>query len=406
MKTTINTALKDSLPAMEAIDIISRCVHCGFCNATCPTYQELGDERDGPRGRIYLIKQLLERGSATERTRVHLDRCLTCRSCETTCPSGVEYGRLVDIGRGIIEKQQVRPLHERFLRWALCQILPYKERFTFFLRLGQVFRWLFPAFLRQKIPIWKKTPTWPETNHNRIMIVLAGCAQPGATPNTNVAAARVCEKLGISLREIAMAGCCGAMSYHMSRQDEALNFARRNIDAWWPAVESGAEALVVTASGCGTMVKDYGELLRSDRSYAAKAAKISDLTKDLSEILLNEDLSILRIGSEQQKTAIHCPCSLQHAQNLPNAVENILSTLKFDLAKTIDQHLCCGSAGVYSILEPKMSQKLLNNKLKALTMDDPQRIVTANVGCQLHLASVADIPVMHWIEVVDELMEY
>ena len=404
MKTTINPSLTSSLPAIQAIGIIEKCVHCGFCNATCPTYLELGDERDGPRGRIYLIKQLLERGSATERTRTHLDRCLSCRSCETTCPSGVEYGRLLDIGRNIIENQQVRPLNEKFLRWALCKILPYRKRFTFFLRLGQAFRWLLPAVLSQKIPERTKTRPWPENTHSRIMIVLAGCAQPGATPNTNVAAARVFDKLGISLQEIDMAGCCGAMSYHMSRHDEALNFARHNIDAWWPAVENGAEALVITASGCGTMVKDYGELLRSDSVYAAKASKISSLTKDLSEILLDEDLSKLHIGRQRKKTAIHCPCSLAHAQNLPMSVENILSFLKVDVAKTRDQHLCCGSAGVYSILEPKMSRRLLDKKLIALTMDNPQRIVTANVGCQLHLASRADVPVMHWIELVDELV--
>jgi len=402
MKTDLHPLFRDTEEGEEAEAILRSCVHCGFCTATCPTYQELGDERDGPRGRIYLIKQLLEEGEATEKTRKHLDRCLTCRSCETTCPSGVQYGRLVDIGRYVVERQQRRPLQERLLRWGLRQVLPYANRFTPLLRLGQMVKPLLPAYLHNKIPA-KQTPSpWPKSSHHRVMVALAGCAQPAATPNTNAAAARVLDKLGITLVEPPKAGCCGAMSYHLSEHDEGLNFARRNIDAWWPAIESGAEAVVITASGCGTMVKEYGHLLASDPLYAEKAQKISALARDLSEVIAAEDLTALQFNDKGQKTAVHCPCSLQHGQQLPDSVEKILTDAGLNLAATKDKHLCCGSAGTYSLLQPQMSQQLLENKLQALTADNPERIVTANVGCQIHLASKAEVPVQHWIEVIDE----
>lgn len=402
MKTDLHPMFRGTPEGEEAEAILRTCVHCGFCTATCPTYQELGDERDGPRGRIYLIKQLLEEGGATDKTRKHLDRCLTCRSCETTCPSGVQYGRLVDIGRHMVERQQQRPLKERLLRWGLRQVLPYANRFTPLLRLGQLFRPLLPAFLRTKIPARQTPSPWPKNSHNRVMVALAGCAQPGATPNTNAAAARVLDKLGITLVEPPKAGCCGAMSYHLSEHDEGLNFARRNIDAWWPAIEQGAEAVVITASGCGTMVKDYGHLLGNDPVYAEKAKTVSALAKDLSEVVVAEDLSKLQLDDKGQKTAVHCPCSLQHGQQLPESVDKILTDAGLNLAATNDKYLCCGSAGTYSLLQPQMSQQLLDNKLKALTVDNPERIVTANVGCQMHLATKANVPVQHWIEVIDE----
>ncbi len=404
MKTHLHPRYRDTSECQEAEAIIRSCVHCGFCTATCPTYQELGDERDGPRGRIYLIKQLLEEGSATAKTRKHLDRCLSCRACETTCPSGVQYGRLVDIGRHRVERQQRRPMLERMLRWGLRQVLPYPKRFIFLLRLGQLLRPLLPVYVRSKIPLQQKPSPWPQTRQGRIMVALAGCAQPGATPNTNAAAARVLDKLGITLVEPPKAGCCGAMSYHLSEHEEALTFFRRNIDAWWPVVEGGAEAIVISASGCGTMVKDYGQLLAKDPAYAEKARAISAMTKDLSEIIGAEDLSALRLKDKGQKTAVHCPCSLQHGQQLPDSVDRILSDAGFNLAETKDRHLCCGSAGTYSLLQPKLSQQLLENKLRALTVDNPGRIVTANVGCQMHLATKADVPVQHWIEVIDESM--
>ncbi len=402
MQTNIHPKFKGTKMGEEAEAILRSCVHCGFCTATCPTYQELGDERDGPRGRIYLIKQLLETGEATDKTRKHMDRCLSCRSCETTCPSGVEYGRLADIGKEIIERQQTRPLWEAATRWGLRQILPYAGRFSVLLRIGQWVRPVLPAMIKDKVPLRAPALAWPTSRHPRVMLVLAGCAQPGATPNTNAATARVLDRLGISLVEAPKAGCCGAVSYHLSKHEEGLDFMRRNIDAWWPEIERGAEAVVITASGCGTMVKDYGKLLNSDPAYASKAQRVSELTKDISEVISVADIERLDLKTDGKKTAIHCPCSLQHGLQLSDRVDQLLAAAGFDLAKTKDKHLCCGSAGTYSILQPKLSGKLLSNKLQALSIDSPDRIVTANVGCQLHLASESKMPVQHWIELLDQ----
>ncbi len=402
MQTNLHPKFQHTPEGKEADAILRSCVHCGFCTATCPTYLELGDERDGPRGRIYLLKQLLETGEATEKTRRHMDRCLSCRSCETTCPSGVEYGRLADIGKGIIERQQTRPLWEKVTRWGLRQILPYARRFSALLRMGQWVRPLLPAIIKEKVPPRVVTLTWPTSNHQRVMLVLAGCAQPGATPNTNAAAARVLDRLGISLVEAANAGCCGAVSYHLSEHDEGLDFMRRNIDAWWPSIEQGAEAIVITASGCGTMVKDYGKLLKADPVYADKARRVSELARDISEVITVDDIEKLSLRADSLKTAVHCPCTLQHGLQLPDRVDQLLAAAGLDLARTKDKHLCCGSAGTYSILQPVLSKTLLSNKLQALSIDNPDRIVTANVGCQLHLASQAEIPVQHWIELLEQ----
>lgn len=401
MQTSIHPDMAVLPHVDEAEDILRACVHCGFCTATCPTYQHFGDERDGPRGRIYLIKQLLETNEVTEKTQQHLDRCLTCRSCETTCPSGVQYGRLVDIGRGIVEDKVERPLPDKATRWLLRKILPYPKRFGFLLFWGQLFRPLLRGKLKTKVPPKKQASPWPSTSHQRKMLALAGCAQSVTTPNTNAATARVLDKLGVTLVEAPKAGCCGAVNYHLSAHDDGLDDMRRNIDAWWPAIEAGAEAIVMTASGCGAMVKDYGELLAHDTDYADKAQKITALTKDISEILENEDLSVLNI-QEDNATAYHCPCTLQHGQQLKGGVEAILEKVGVPLTKTKDTHLCCGSAGTYSILQAETSQQLLDNKLNALTMDDPVQIVTANVGCQMHLETKANVPVKHWIELLDQ----
>ena len=404
MKTDLIAIYKESSAGQEAEAILRSCVHCGFCNATCPTYQELNDERDGPRGRIYLIKQILEGGEVTSKTQMHLDRCLSCRSCETTCPSGVQYSRLLDFGRNELEKKLKRPLAQQWLRWGLRQVLPYPERFNALLKIGQLLSPVLPALIKAKIPAKGKiNAPWPTTSHPRVMLVLAGCAQPAATPSTNISAARVLDKLGISLVEQAQAGCCGALSYHLAAHEEGLDFMRRNIDAWWPAGEAGAEAIVMTASGCGAMVQDYGHMLRNDIQYAQKAAKISALTKDISEILMSEDLQQFSLTASSKKVAVHCPCTLQHAMGQGGNVETLLKRAGFDLAMTKDKHLCCGSAGSYSILQPQLSQKLLDKKLKALKVDDPALIVTSNVGCQLHLASKADVPVRHWIELLDDV---
>ncbi len=402
MKTDLIPLYQATPEGREAEEILRNCVHCGFCTATCPTYQELNDERDGPRGRIYLIKQLLEGGEVTDKTRKHLDRCLTCRSCETTCPSGVKYGRLIDFGRAAVEKVAPRPTSERLKRWTLRQVLPRRQLFGTLLKLGQAVRPVLPKELQVKMPPKRRPHSiWPSNRHPRVMLALAGCAQPSATPNTNLAAARVLDRLGITLVEESKAGCCGAVSYHLGAHDEGLDYMRRNIDAWWPAVEAGAEAIVMTASGCGSMVQEYGHALANDPMYADKAQRISELAKDLSEILLAEDLSQLNLGELNERIAVHCPCTLQHAMKQGGSVEQILSNAGIELIKTKDKHLCCGSAGTYSILQPEISQKLLKNKLAALTIEQPDRIVTANVGCQLHLETKAKVPVQHWIELLD-----
>ena len=406
MKTDIHPLYHELPKIDQAESILRNCVHCGFCTATCPTYQVLGDERDSPRGRIYLIKQMLETGKVTEASQTHLDRCLTCRSCETTCPSGVEYGKLLDISRDIMDKQLPRNFKQRLLRTALRQVLPYPNRFGPLLKLGQLSRPLLPPVLKAKVPATAATRVTPKaspttTGLNRKMLVLAGCAQSVATPNTNQAAARVLAKLGIELITAPKAGCCGAVSYHLGAHDEGLDFMRRNIDAWWPYVEQGVEAIISSASGCGVMIHEYAELLAHDSDYADKAAKISALAKDLTQVIEAEPLETLNIKVDE-KLAVHCPCTLQHGLGLSGSVERIMLRLGARLARTEDGHLCCGSAGTYSITQPTLSQTLKAKKLKALTVDDPEKIVTANVGCQLHLSDNQQAPVSHWIELLDQ----
>ncbi|HTN34637.1 MAG TPA: glycolate oxidase subunit GlcF [Marinobacter sp.] len=401
MQTNLVQQFASTPEGQEAEAILRACVHCGFCTATCPTYQELNDERDGPRGRIYLMKMFLEGGDVTEKTRKHLDSCLACRSCETTCPSGVQYGRLLDISRGFMETELPRSMGDKWLRWALGRVIPNRQLFGFLLRVGQSLRPVLPAKLRTKVPPEKHAKPWPATNHNRTALALAGCVQPSATPATNAAAARVLDRLGITLVEAPEAGCCGAVNYHLSEHDIALDRMRRNIDAWWPAIKSGAEAIVMTASGCGAMVQDYGHLLRHDPVYAAKAQKVSELCVDLGGFLLRQDLEALKVSHNPGKVAFHCPCTLQHAMKQSGVVEQVLAKVGVKLAVTKDKHLCCGSAGTFSVLQPELSQKLLDNKLKALSADNPDQIVTANVGCQMHLETKSEVPVKHWIELLD-----
>ncbi len=400
MQTQLAETFLNSAQGQEADAILRACTHCGFCNAVCPTYQLLGDELDGPRGRIYLIKSLLEGAEVTETTQLHLDRCLTCRACETTCPSGVQYGRLADIGRGLIEQRVKRPWREHLLRRLLCMFIPYPARFTTVLRLAQWFKPLLPANLRRSVPPRQKGTLWPTAQHKRRMLILDGCAQPAISPTINAATARVLDKLGISLVRPPNAGCCGAISYHLGAHEEGLNFMRRNITAWWPHIESGIEAIVITASGCGSLVKEYGHLLQHDPDYVEKAARVSALTQDISEILVRQDLSMLKPAAGK-KIACHTPCSLQHAQKLPGAVENILGKLGFELTDVPDAHLCCGSAGTYSILQQELSRELLKNKLTALQSGGPECIATANIGCLTHLQSASNVPVKHWIELLD-----
>ena len=401
MQTAIPHALLERPEIAEADAILRSCVHCGFCNATCPTYQLLGSELDGPRGRIYLIKEMLEGNASTAKTRLHLDRCLTCRSCETTCPSGVQYGRLVDIGRNEIERRAPRPWWSRLLRASMLSVMPYTSRMRIALWLGKLASPLLPATLRKKIPRPRAATPWPHARHKRRMLVLQGCVQPLTAPTTNAAAARVLDKLGISLISAAKAGCCGAMDQHMSATEAARDKMRRNIDAWWPAVEQGAEAIVMTASGCGVMVKDYGHTLQHDPVYAAKAARIAALTMDLSEILRKENLAQFASIGQGKRVACQSSCTLQHGQKLGGVVENILQQCGFVLTPVADNHLCCGAAGTYTLLQPALSQQLLHNKLNALEQGKPEVIVTSNIGCQLHLESASKLQVRHWIELLD-----
>jgi glycolate oxidase iron-sulfur subunit len=402
MQTSIPLHLLSHPDIAEADAILRTCVHCGFCNATCPTYQLLGSELDGPRGRIYLIKEMLETGQASDKTRLHLDRCLTCRACETTCPSGVSYGRLIDIGRGMVEALAPRSLAEKLLRKAMLAVLPYTARISVALKLARVFRPLLPQQLQKKIPA-RQTPTvTPAITHARRMLILNGCIQPLSTPNTNAATARVLDRLGISLVSAPGAGCCGALNQHLSDSAGASAMMRRNIDAWWPHVENGVEAIVMTASGCGVMVKEYGAALKDDAEYADKAARISELTHDLSEILNRENLDAFVHIGQGMRVAYQSSCTLQHGQKLGGTVEEILQRCGYELTHVADGHLCCGAAGTYTLLQAKLSRQLLENKLAALHDGKPEIIASANVGCQMHLASASDLPVKHWIELLEQ----
>jgi glycolate oxidase iron-sulfur subunit len=406
MQTNLADFIKDTPQGQEADSILRKCVHCGFCLATCPTYSLLGDELDSPRGRIYLMKQMLEGAPVTEKTQLHLDRCLTCRACETTCPSGVQYGRLVDIGRDIVEKTVSRSFADSVRRTLLRKLLTSPALFGAGLTLGRMFKGVLPVVLARKIPARREDGAWPAPRHARKMLVLNGCVQPALAPDINAATARVLDQLGISLIKAGQAGCCGAVSHHLNAQDEALQLARRNIDAWWPHIEAGAEAVVVTASGCGTMVDEYGHLLRNDAAYANKAARVSDLCKDVSQIISAEEdrLSELFKAVRPQakvKLAFHSPCSLQHGLKIRGLVEGLLRQAGFDLTAVPDSHLCCGSAGTYSLLQPELSRRLLENKVFALESGQPAIIATANIGCLTHIESGAATPVRHWIEILD-----
>ncbi|WP_282370886.1 glycolate oxidase subunit GlcF [Pseudomonas sp. PS02290] len=404
MQTTLSEHARSLPRGEEAESILRSCVHCGFCNATCPTYQLLGDELDGPRGRIYLIKQVLEGKEVTEKTQLHLDRCLSCRNCETTCPSGVDYHNLLDIGREVVDAAVPRPLGQRLLRDSLRAVVPNAGLFKSLTQLGKSFRPLLPVALRTKLPgNIRPAKARPTRQHARQMLILEGCVQPGLSPNTNAATARVLDRLGISVTSIAQAGCCGAVDYHLNAQEQGLQRARRNIDAWWPSIQAGAEAIVQTASGCGAFVKDYGHLLRNDPAYAQKAAAISERTRDLVEVLRAEPLEQLG-GCTRQTLAFHCPCTLQHAQKLGGAVESVLTRLGFNLTPVPDSHLCCGSAGTYSITQPVLAKQLRDNKMNALESGNPDVIATANIGCQTHLASANRTPVKHWIELIEDAL--
>ena len=411
MQTQLAPAYRDTPEGQEAEAILRKCVHCGFCTATCPTYQLLGDELDGPRGRIYLIKQVLEGQAPTRKTQLHLDRCLTCRNCESTCPSGVQYGHLVDIGRKLVDAQVPRPLGERAARWALQEGIN-SPLFAPAMRLGQAVRGALPDAVRAKVPAQRPRRALPQRVHARRVLLLAGCVQPSMAPQIHDATVRVLDAAGITGVVAPEAGCCGAVRFHLNDQEGGLAQMRANIDAWWPLVDGSAkegavEALVMNASGCGATVKDYGHLLRHDAAYAAKAARISALTRDLSELLptlvpaLRGRLANLPSGP----VAYHPPCTLQHGQKLRGGVEQHLRALGFDVQLPQESHLCCGSAGTYSVLQAPLSQQLRTRKLGHLDALAPVVIASANVGCITHLQGGTPVPVRHWVELLDEALQ-
>ncbi len=408
MQTSLTDVIKRTSDGEQAEAIIRTCVHCGFCLATCPTYQLLGNELDSPRGRIYLIKEALEGKEVTANTQLHLDRCLTCRACETTCPSGVEYGRLLDIGREHVEQQVGRDMPAGMFRHVLRKVLTHQAAFSALLRVARVVAPLLPRKLRRKVPARRTAAAPPVPRHARKMLLLDGCVQPVLDPAINSAAIALLDRIGLSLIVARSAGCCGAIAYHMNVRHDALDHVRRNVDAWWPALEAGAEGVVVTASGCGPMLQEYGHLLQDDPAYAHKAARISSLTRDVSQLVADHREALLAALRETPanaalpRVAFHSPCTLQHGLKLNGVVERILRAAGFEVLSVADAHLCCGSAGTYSITQPELSDRLLDRKITALEQGKPDVIATANIGCLMHLSSAARAPVVHWVELLAE----
>jgi glycolate oxidase iron-sulfur subunit len=408
MQTQLSPEYQQRADGRAAEAILRKCVHCGFCTATCPTYQLLGDELDGPRGRIYLMKQVLEGAEPTRKTQLHLDRCLTCRNCETTCPSGVDYGHLVDIGRQIVDEKVPRPAGEQALRWLLKEGLT-SPLFAPAMKLGQWVRPLLPGVLKDKVPAPRAAGVLPTRTHARRVLLLAGCVQPAMMPSIHNATARVLDAAGIQGVLAPEAGCCGAVKFHLNDQDGGKAQMRANIDAWWPLIEGGVEAIVMNASGCGVTVKEYGHILHDDPAYAARAARVSELTRDLSE-LLPDLVPVLRpllkqVPDASRVVAFHPPCTLQHGQQLKGGVEQHLAALGFSVQVAQNEaHLCCGSAGTYSVLNPEIAHTLRDRKLGHLGELQPAVIASANIGCITHLQSGTAIPVRHWVEVLDDAL--
>jgi glycolate oxidase iron-sulfur subunit len=408
MQTTLSPEFAGSREGGEAEAILRKCVHCGFCNATCPTYQLLGDELDGPRGRIYLMKEMLEGAAVTERTQTHLDRCLTCRNCETTCPSGVRYGRLVEIGRHLVEERVGRPLRARAARWLLREGLT-SPLFSPAMKLGRLLRPLLPRALRYKVPAARrgKPEEFEVRQHRRKVLLLTGCVQPAMRPEIHHATRRVLDAAGIQTLIAADEGCCGALRTHLADRDGGLADMRRNVDAWWPMISTGmVEAIVINASGCAQMVKEYAHALRDEPAYAERAARIVSMTRDLCELLPELALALeSRIrAAGTPKLAFHSPCTLQHGQRI-SGVDAQLRALGFDVRQPADSHLCCGSAGTYSVLQPELAASLRDRKLDCLNALEAGCIVSANIGCIQHLAAGTKMPVKHWIEVLDEALK-
>ncbi|OZI74406.1 glycolate oxidase subunit GlcF [Bordetella genomosp. 12] len=403
MQTNLASWARDTDLGQEADAILRRCVHCGFCTATCPTYQVLGDERDSPRGRIYLIKQVLEGAQPTQATQSHLDRCLTCRNCESTCPSGVEYGHLIDLGRKAVDERVTRAWPDRLRRWLLRKGMN-SRLFAPAMRLAQSVRPVLPRALKPKVPAWRAPGLLPDTTrHARQVLMPLGCVQPSMMPAIDAATLRVLDAVGIGVRQVPGAGCCGAVNFHLDAQDDALAQMRANIDVWWPMLQDGrVQAIVMNASGCGAMVKDYAHHLRHDPQYAAKAAQVVERVKDVAELLAPHAAELAAKLGPAPAAAFHPPCTLQHWQGLRPLSERLLADLGFVLQPFAEAHLCCGSAGAYSVLNPAIAQSLRDRKVAAMAGAQAQVILSSNVGCIGHLQGGTDTPVRHWVEVVDE----
>jgi len=407
VQTNLASWAQESDLGQDADEILRRCVHCGFCLATCPTYQILGDERDSPRGRIYLIKQVLEGVEPTAATQEHLDRCLTCRNCETTCPSGVEYGALVDIGRNLVDQRVERPIGQRMTRAVLRRVLN-SPLFGPALTLGRLLRPALPEVLKNKIPALRPAGAVPSdgARHARQVLMLSGCVQPAMMPAIDAATIRVLDALGIGTRVVPGAGCCGAINFHLDAQEAALDQMRANIDAWLPLLDNGqAESIIMNASGCGAMVREYAHHLRHDPEYVTKALRLVDKVRDVAEIVAPHAGELkARLEGLPGKTAFHPPCTLQHWQGLRGVSERMLADLGFAMQPFNESHLCCGSAGTYSVTQPGLSKSLRDRKLDAIQASGPDCIVSSNIGCITHLQSGTEIPVRHWIEVVDQAL--
>jgi len=406
MQTRLSSSLLQTDWGKEADSILRTCVHCGFCTATCPTYQLTGDELDGPRGRIYLIKQALEETTATAKTRKHLDRCLVCRSCETTCPSGVRYHNLLQIGKQVVDARVQRPLNERLLRWGMRTLLPYPARFAALFKLGTLFKPLMPAALKAKMPVVHTPGARPARTHERNVLLFEGCVQSVVASSINAAASRVLDRLGIGCITANGEGCCGAVSNHTGDVPAGVEMARRNIDSWLPHLDAGAEAIITTASACGLEIREYPELLKNDPAYLPGAQRIASAVMDISEFLSQSvDNTTLELSKPLPQISFHAPCTLQHGLKQTGTVEGLLQKLGFSVSTPLDAHLCCGSAGTYSILQPEMALQLRDNKLEKLGAADADVIATANIGCMMHLQSGTGTAVRHWIEIIDASLE-
>lgn len=399
MQTSIHPELIDLPQVIEADAILRRCVHCGFCTATCPTYQLLGDDLDSPRGRIYLIKNLLEDNSIDDKSAQHLDRCLTCRACETTCPSGVQYARLLDIAKGLVAERSRQPVSRRLKSLLSRWIIPRTYLFKPLLRSGQFFRPVLPGVLASKVPPKQKllspSSTKLQQPHKRVLL-LQGCAQRAATPNVNVALEHLLAEKNIAVIKLSDEGCCGAVEYHLSAHSQGLQRMRELTDKLYSMLQE-VDYIVSSASGCGVTIKEYPICFSDDPEYALKAKSVCEKVVDVSELLGQFEFSCIPISA-----AVHTPCTLQHGQGINGEIERILEQAGITIVKSRESHLCCGSAGTYSIMQPDLSRRLLSRKLAVLQENTPQVIVTANIGCQLHLQSEAGVPVLHWVELLQK----